>query len=178
MGTSHGLEPVSQSARIIRAPIDAARDFSNCHSSSVEPVVVSTPHMISQAALIRKGVFEFFFNFFSAGENGGGVGIQHIYSPYWYNDARVYHSVCILSSKSLSIFFLSGKFYTIPHPTYIPRAPSFHSTKILRYAIHAQYNCRGRECHTSGLICSWNLILWGLEARRARSLYLGEWLWG
>ena len=116
-----------------------------------------------------------FFNFFSAGDL---PVCPYILCPYWYNDARVYHSVCILSTKSLSIFFLSEKFYTIPHPTYIPRAPSFHSTKILRYAIHAQYNCRGRECRTSGLICSWNLILWGLEARRARSLYLGEWLWG
>ena len=119
-----------------------------------------------------------FFNFFFGRRNGGGLDIPPIYGPYWYNDARVYQSVYQLSSKSLSIFFLSGKFYTIPHPTYIPRAASFYSTKILRYAIHAQYNCRGRECHTSGLICSWNLILWGLEARRARSLYLGEWLWG
>ena len=73
-------------------------------------------------------------------------------------------------------FFLSEKFYTIPHPTYVPRAPSFHSTKILRYAIHAQYNYRGRECHTSRLICIWNTILGGLEARRARSLDLCEWL--
>ena len=76
------------------------------------------------------------------------------------------------------MFFLSGKFYTIPHPTHVPQAPSLRSTKILRYAIHAQYNCRGRECHTSLLICGWNSILGGLEARRARSIGLDEWLWG
>ena len=74
--------------------------------------------------------------------------------------------------------FWSEKFYTIPHPTHVPQAPSFYSTKILRYAIHAQFNYRGRECYTSELICSQNSILRGLEARRARSLGLDEWLWG
>ena len=74
--------------------------------------------------------------------------------------------------------FLSEKFYTIPHPTHVPQAPSLHSTKNLRYAIHAQYNLRGRECYTSGLICGQNSILGGLEARRTRSIDLDEWLWG
>ena len=74
--------------------------------------------------------------------------------------------------------FLSGKFCAIPHPTHVPQAPSFRSTKILRYAIHAQYNYRGRERHASGLIYVWNSILCGLEARRACSLGLDEWLWG
>ena len=74
--------------------------------------------------------------------------------------------------------FLSGKFCAIPHPTHAPQAPSFRSTKILRYAIHAQYNYRGRVRPASVLICGQNSILGGLEARRARSLCLGEWLWG
>ena len=82
---------------------------------------------------------------------------------------------CQVRVKSI---FLSGKFYTIPHPTHVPQAPSFHSTKILRYAIHAQFNYRGLEWHTSVLICGQNSILGGLEARRARSLGLDEWLWG
>ena len=171
-------------------PVNAIRSYCNYQRYNALPCPVAflynggKPLFPADAAyditsrVDTQGGIWVFFNFFSAGENGGGVGIQHIYSPYWYNDARVYQSVCQLSIKSLSIFFLSEKFYTIPHPTYIPRAPSFHSTKILRYAIHAQYNYRGRECHTSRLICGWNSILWGLEARRARSLYLGEWLWG
>ena len=115
-----------------------------------------------------------FFQFFFGRRKWQRLDTQPIYGPYWYNDARVYQSVYQLSIKSLSIFFLSEKFYTIPHPTHVPQAPSFHPTKIPRYAIHAQFNYRGRECHTSRLICGQNSILEGLEARRARSLYLGE----
>ena len=81
-------------------------------------------------------------------------------------------------NKEFIDIFLSEKFDAIPHPTHVPQAPSLHSTKILRYAIHAQFNYRGRECHTSGLICGQNSILEGLEARRTRSFDLDEWLWG
>ena len=93
---------------------------------------------------------------------------------------RVYADIKLLANcqqKVMSIF-LSEKFDAIPHPTHVPQAPSFHSTKILRYAIHAQFNYRGRECNTSRLICGQNSILEGLEARRARSIDLGEWLLG
>ena len=73
---------------------------------------------------------------------------------------------------------MSGKFHAIPHPTHVPQAPSLRSTKILRYAIHAQYNYRDLERYASVLICGQNSILVGLEARRARSFGLDEWLWG
>ena len=134
---------------------------------------------LSQPALIRKGVFKNFFIFFRraichilyARISIARVMI-HIY------DARAYSIVFTNCQVRVKSIFLSGKFYTIPHPTHVPQAPSFHSTKILRYAIHAQYNYRGREWHTSGLICSQNSILGGLEARRARSIDLDEWLWG
>ena len=92
--------------------------------------------------------------------------------------ARAYSILLAYCQVRVRGIFLSGKFYTIPHPTYDPQAPSFYSTKIPRYAIHAQFNYRGRECRTSVLICSQNSILGGLEARRARSLGLDEWLWG
>ena len=64
-----------------------------------------------------------FFNFFSGGENGGGSDIQPIYSPYWYNDARVYHSVRQLSIKSLSIFFYRKNSTQYPTPPMPPEHP-------------------------------------------------------
>ena len=175
VGTSHELWLVSQPARIIsRAPIDAARGYSNFQSSMRRPVVVSTPHMISQPALIRKGVFKFFFNFFSAAK-WRRLDMQPIYIAHIGIMIRAYRIVFpYCQVRVRGYFFLSEKFYTIPHTTHVPRASSLHSTKILRYAIRAQYNSRGRECHTSRLICGQNSILGGLEARRARSLYLGE----
>ena len=143
----------------------------------IRPIVVSTPHMISHPALIRKGVFKNFFIFFSAAKKAA----DWTYSPYIAHIGimiRAYSIVFPYCQARVRGIFLSEKFYTIPHPTHVPQAPSFHSTKIPRYAIHAQYNFRGREWHTSGLICGQNSILWGLEARRARSLGLDEWSWG
>lgn len=67
---------------------------------------------------------------------------------------RAYTKVFVNCQQRVYQYFLSEKFYAIPYPTHVPQAPSFHSTKILRYAIHAQSNYRGLECHTSVLICS------------------------
>ena len=103
------------------------------------------------------------------------------YSPYIDHIGimiRAYSIVFPYCQVRVKSIFFSEKFDAIPHPTHVPQAPSFHSTKILRYAIHAQFNYRGRERHTSGLICSQNSILGGLEARRTRSIDLDEWLWG
>ena len=59
-----------------------------------------------------------FFNFFFGRRNGGrSWHTAHIYGPYWYNDARVYQSVNILSIRSLSIFFVGKILHnTPPHP--------------------------------------------------------------
>ena len=143
------------------------------------PFSVGTPHMISHPALIRKGVFKNFFIFFRRADNVNARLLYLLSALYIYMmRACAYTKVFANCQARVRGIFLSEKFYTIPHPTYVPRAPSFHSTKNPRYAIHAQFNYRGRECHTSGLICGKNSILGGLEARRARSLYLDEWLLG
>ena len=104
--------------------------------------------------------------------------MQPIYIAHIGIMMRAYSIVFPYCQVRVKSILWSEKFYTIPHPTHVPQAPSFYSTKIPRYAIHAQFNYRGRECRTSVLICSQNSILVGLEARRARTLGLDEWLWG
>ena len=62
-------------------------------------------------------------------------------------DARAYTIVFANCQARVKDIFMSEKFYTIPHPTHVPQAPSFHPTKILRYAIHAQFNQRCFSVH-------------------------------
>ena len=121
-------------------------------------------------------IFSFFFGGRSA-INWTRVYLLRVYTYRHCGRARIPKCLPTVNKEFINIF-LSEKFDAIPHPTHVPQAPSHHSTKILRYAIHAQFNYRGRERHTSGLICGQNSILGGLEARRARSLDLYELSWG
>ena len=142
---------------------------------SVSPSCAVNAASLSNAALIRKGENEKISIFFRR-RKWSYLKRAFIYCAFDTFDIHTYAGIKLLANcqqKVISIF-LSEKFDAIPHPTHVPQAPSLHATKILRYAIHARYNYRGRECNTSGLICSQNSILGGLEARRARSIDLDE----
>ena len=56
----------------------------------------------------------------------------HIYSPYWYNDTRVYQSVRQLSSKSLSIFFYRENSTQYPTP---PMSPKHHLAARPKFSV-------------------------------------------
>ena len=85
----------------------------------IRPIVVSTPHMISQSVLIRKGVFKNFFIFFQAADKVNARLLYLLSALYTYMmRARAYTKVFTNCQVRVYRYFFIGKILhnTPPHP--------------------------------------------------------------